>query len=254
MSRQSKIGGKRKPDLGAAAGSGIVSAYVISQSKGLSMDDMIQLIGGNLELLLLVATVGGMALPKLVVGLYKLAVWGSKSFFNGLSSVGRGLKSFARRHPRASRELVRMVGLPENTSCKTIEQPNGILLMIEGPAGRVKDRIKGFRKVEKRLPKLLTKLTRRYNAMHQVSTLGTNVVWNPTRNWKDSRGNVHRLEDIETSHLRNIIRVCRDGRSGLGERILDEIMPRLKKELSRREEELFGDNDFDIVEADVIVD
>lgn len=248
-----KEGNAEKPDFAGMAGAGASTVFVISQSKGLTMEELFNLVGSNLELLVVAGALLGMLLPKLSVWTYKGIMALAKGMWFGLKASGCGVTSVFTARPRRRLRTSNIDLLPENVRIKTQEQGRFTRVTVAGPAGKVSDSFKGSRRYAKRLNKMSEKLAGRYIAMHDVVTMGNTNVWNPTRNWKDVRGRVLELSEMDTSHLRNVINVCKTGRSDLGSRVLDEFLPRAVKELNRREQDLYDDR-YDVIEVDAVIE
>lgn len=224
---------KTRRMYGKAAGTGLATALVVSQSKGMGMSDLFNLVLGNVELLILFAGMLGMFVPRLLLVLGKI-LW------NGTKRVASWRPKLRQRTVR-ERELIE---LPEGVKCVTREVAGGTRIELTGPAGKQSFVVKRFwsdAKYARKMRAAFESVKRRYNVKHEITTLGTNKVWNPVRNWMSRDKQVRELKEMDTDHLRNTINVCQEGRSGLGPRVLDEILPRMKEELRTREvnEDLF---------------
>lgn len=217
---------------GKAAGTGLATMFVVSSSKGLSMNDLINLVLSNVELLILFAGLLGMFVPKLVWVLGKLAWRGTKA------AASWRPKPRAPRAPRQVRVPRQQISVPDGVKCVTREVTDGTRIELQGPAGKSTFTVKRFwsdKKYIRKMRSAFESVKRRYGVKSEITTLGTNTVWNPTRNWKTKDGDIREVSDLDTGHLRNTINVCHEGRSGLGDRVLDEILPKMKKELQLRE-------------------
>jgi hypothetical protein len=209
--------------LGSTVGTGVATTAVVLTQKELALNDIINLVTGNIELLLVCAGLAGMFLPKMVFGTVQF-VW----------NVAKRIFSY-RRQPKLDPVA------PDGVTIKIRDGVGGTNVTLEGPYGAMSKLFKPIsntRKYENKLRAVTSDLIRRYHIRMDVSLVPTALIdeeeWNPAVNWKSRDGQVRELRDMDSNHLNNVLAVVDSNRSGLGHRVINVLRPKIVSELGRR--------------------